>query len=92
MQERGEANSLKKEHSSATIVADVKRFAHQINTDKVFGKHSRSRVTCGLCQLSRKPLSILDRLGFFSFLTALASIWRMRSRVNENCLPTSSSV
>src|SRR5262249_35963668 len=43
-------------------------------------------------QLSRKLLRILDRLGCFSFLSAFASIWRMRSRVTENCWPTSSSV
>src|SRR5215471_6956159 len=43
-------------------------------------------------QLSRKLLRILDRLGCFSFLSALASIWRMRSRVTENWWPTSSSV
>jgi hypothetical protein len=43
-------------------------------------------------QLSRKLLRILDRLGCLSFLSALASIWRMRSRVTENCWPTSSSV
>src|SRR6516225_4604601 len=43
-------------------------------------------------QLSRKLLRILDRLGCLSFLIALASIWRMRSRVTENCWPTSSSV
>ena len=36
-------------------------------------------------QYSRKLLSILDRLGCFSFRSALASIWRMRSRVTENC-------
>ena len=43
-------------------------------------------------QLSRKLLSILDRLGCLSFRSALASIWRMRSRVTENCWLTSSSV
>src|SRR5215471_7744086 len=43
-------------------------------------------------QLSRKLLRILDRLGCLSFLSAFASIWRMRSRVTENCWPTSSSV
>src|SRR5262249_27282753 len=43
-------------------------------------------------QLSRKLLRILDRLGCFSFLSAFASIWRMRSRVTENWWPTSSSV
>jgi hypothetical protein len=37
-------------------------------------------------------LSTLDRLGCFSFLSALASICRMRSRVSENCWPTSFSV
>ena len=36
-------------------------------------------------QLSRKLLSIFDRLGCFSLRSALASIWRMRSRVTENC-------
>src|SRR5262249_3892662 len=36
-------------------------------------------------QSGRKLLRILDRLGCFSFLSALASIWRMRSRVTENC-------
>ena len=35
---------------------------------------------------------ILDRLGCFSFLSALASICLMRSRVNENCWPTTASV
>jgi hypothetical protein len=29
-----------KRNISATIVADVKRFSHQINTDDVFGTHS----------------------------------------------------
>ena len=43
-------------------------------------------------QLSRKLLRILDRLGCFSFLSALASICLMRSRVNENCWPTTASV
>jgi hypothetical protein len=43
-------------------------------------------------QLSRKLLSTLDRLGCLSFRSAFASICRMRSRVTENCWPTSSSV
>jgi hypothetical protein len=38
----GEANSLKMKHTSATIVADGKRFTHHINTDEVFGTHRRS--------------------------------------------------
>src|SRR5215471_20232855 len=45
-----------------------------------------------LHQLSKKLLSFRLRLGCFSFLSALASIWRMRSRVTLNCWPTSSSV
>ena len=45
-----------------------------------------------LNQLSRKLRSFLLRLGCFSFLSAFASIWRMRSLVTENCCPTSSSV
>jgi hypothetical protein len=43
-------------------------------------------------QLLRKLLNTLDRLGCFSFLSALASICRIRSRVNENGCPTSSRV
>ena len=39
-----------------------------------------------------KLLSTLDRLGCFSFRSAFASICRIRSRVTENCWPTSSSV
>src|SRR5260370_32359771 len=42
-------------------------------------------------QLSRKVLRILDRLGGFTFLTALASIWRVRARVPQNCWPPASS-
>ena len=36
----GEANSVRKKQSSATMEADVKRFAHQINTDEVFDTHT----------------------------------------------------
>src|ERR1019366_8247084 len=43
-------------------------------------------------QLPRKLLSTIDRLGCLSFRSAFASICRMRSRVTENCRPTSSSV
>src|SRR5258708_4788160 len=43
-------------------------------------------------QLSRKLRNLRDLDGCFSFRSALASIWRMRSRVTENCWPTSSSV
>ena len=40
----------------------------------------------------RKSRSFLERLGWRSFRSALASIWRMRSRVTLNSLPTSSRV
>jgi hypothetical protein len=40
----GEANSVRKKQSSATIAADVKRFAHQINTDEVFDTHRLTQV------------------------------------------------
>ena len=42
--------------------------------------------------MSRKLRSCSLRLGWRSLRRALASIWRMRSRVTSNCLPTSSSV
>ena len=41
---------------------------------------------------SRKPRSFLVREGWRSLRRALASIWRMRSRVTLNALPTSSRV
>jgi hypothetical protein len=43
-------------------------------------------------ELSRRLLSSLERLGCLSFRSALASICRIRSRVTENCWPTSSRV
>src|SRR5258708_39456343 len=43
-------------------------------------------------QLSRKVLRILDRLRGFIFLSALASVGRVRPPVNGTCRPTSSSV
>ena len=43
-------------------------------------------------QLSRKLRIFRERDGCFSLRSAFASIWRMRSRVTENCWPTSSSV
>src|SRR5690606_15003155 len=43
-------------------------------------------------QLSRTLLSLRLLLGCLSLRSALASIWRIRSRVTENCWPTSSSV
>src|SRR4029079_9854105 len=41
---------------------------------------------------SRKLFSRSEREGCRSLRNALASIWRIRSRVTSNCLPTSSSV
>ena len=41
---------------------------------------------------SRKLRSRRECRGCLSFRSALASIWRMRSRVTENRLPTSSNV
>ncbi len=43
-------------------------------------------------QSPRKLRSFLEREGCLSLRRALASIWRMRSRVTLNCWPTSSSV
>src|SRR5205823_3567130 len=37
----GEANRVRKRKKSAIIAVDVRRFGHAINTDKVFGTHSR---------------------------------------------------
>ena len=36
----GDAKCIRKKPNNATIVADVKRFCHQINTDEVLGTHS----------------------------------------------------
>ena len=43
-------------------------------------------------QLSKNDRSFRERLGCLSLRRAFASIWRIRSRVTENCWPTSSSV
>ena len=40
----------------------------------------------------RNVSSCFDRTGCWSFFTALASIWRTRSRVTRKMRPTSSSV
>src|SRR4030088_669434 len=55
-------------------------------------RHDLARVEFAAQPWSRKLRSIRDRLGCFSLRSALASIWRMRSRVTENCWPASSSV
>ena len=41
---------------------------------------------------SRNERNCSERVGWRSLRSALASIWRIRSRVTSNCLPTSSSV
>ena len=38
-------NARPKRNISATIVADVKRFSHQINMDEVFGTHRRAKAS-----------------------------------------------
>src|SRR5438094_2987211 len=72
--------------SSQPVMPQAKPGSHTIE------KVNHAPATPPPHQLSRKLLRILDRLGCFSFLSALASIWRIRSRVTENCWPTSSSV
>jgi hypothetical protein len=37
-------NARPKRNISATIVADVKRFSHQINMDEVFGTHNSAKT------------------------------------------------
>ena len=54
--------------------------------------HGRSAATRGRAVVSRKPSSLLLRVGWRSLRRALASIWRMRSRVTSYWRPTSSSV
>src|SRR5256885_13920095 len=63
-------------------------FKEHLNDDAVEDRDYRHRAG----QLSKKLRSFRDRLGCFSFLSAFASICLMRSRVTENCWPTSSSV
>ena len=67
----GEASSVNKKHGSATIVADVKRFSHQINTDEFFDTHmfrqaTRSRISRASRPLHRLPASRSSN-GSFSF-------------------------
>ena len=59
---------------SATLIA----CSHTI--EKITHAPARKMAAPPPHQLSRKLLRILDRLGCFSFLSAFASIWRMRSR------------
>jgi hypothetical protein len=55
-------NSLKKKRSTATIVADGKRFSHQINTDEVFGTHN-GRPNAEKQILGFKPAPPLEQVG-----------------------------
>src|ERR1700694_3711400 len=73
-------------HKLASEGQDTRAVQHYLRLGYVKGIHVPPH------QYSRKLLSILERLGCFSLRSALASIWRMRSRVTENCWPTSSSV
>jgi len=49
-------------------------------------------LLCFYYWFCKKVFSLSERDGWRSLLMALASIWRIRSRVTSNCLPTSSSV
>ena len=40
----GETDRVSKRQKSAIIAVDVRRFGHAINTDEVFGTHSRPRM------------------------------------------------
>src|SRR3546814_16337297 len=48
-----------------------------------------SRLVAAPAHVSRNDLSLRERLGCFSLRSALASIWRLRSRVPETCWPHS---
>jgi len=54
--------------------------------------HEGPGLLPGAAQLSTKERRRLERLGCRSLRSALASIWRMRSRVTSKSWPTSSSV
>ena len=45
---KSEETRFKNRKISPTIVADVKRFSHQINTDEVFGTHTFQRLEADL--------------------------------------------
>jgi hypothetical protein len=51
-----------------------------------------SPKSVGQVSRSMKPSSVRERPVWRSLRNALASIWRIRSRVTANCLPTSSRV
>ena len=55
-------NSLKKKRSSATIVADGKRFSHQINMAEVFGTHN-GRPNAEQQILGFEPAPPLEQVG-----------------------------
>ena len=70
------------------------RIADRRIDKKTAGRHSGGRrlVISGQPVLSRKPSSCRLRTGCCSLRTALASIWRTRSRVTLKIRPTSSRV
>lgn len=56
------------------------------------GRDSSQAQNDRLSRYSRMSRRRLERLGWRSFFMALASIWRMRSRVTPHSRPTSSNV
>ncbi len=66
-----------------------------INDQKAFTSkkaYNTNRFYYSLSLISRKFLSFLERVGWRSFRSAFASIWRTRSRVTLKMCPTSSRV
>src|SRR6266496_2866975 len=53
---KSEATRFKQRHISATILVDVKRFSHQINTDEVFDTH-RSPIRVQIMESAFRELS-----------------------------------
>jgi hypothetical protein len=53
---------ITKRNISATILADVKRFFHQINTDEVFGTHNEADSRRQSTQCLPAELQEIERL------------------------------
>jgi hypothetical protein len=71
----------------------LKRLSKQARRARNSARRARISVAHPAAQFpSRNDFSLSERLGWRSLRNALASIWRIRSRVTSNCLPTSSSV
>ena len=99
----GKANSVNKKHGNATIVVDVKRFGHQINTDEVFGTHRPSRVSTnppGCCDMCRGVLMSYRASSSVSFnrrsstlrFSSSASRSATPSRLHPQIIPASEAV